>query len=86
MKYVGTGHSDMTKWEWGTNVQRDTLASHIGHKSRLAYMATAQNETTFRTKYNFLTVKYFYLENDSTLRSCTNERKSINNKISYNNI
>ena len=33
-KYVGTGHSDMTRWEWGTNIQRDTLASHIGHKSR----------------------------------------------------
>jgi splicing factor 3B subunit 5 len=55
-KYVGTGHSDMTKWEWACNIQRDSLASHIGHKSRLQYMAVAQNETVFRTKYNFLTV------------------------------
>ena len=53
-KYVGTGHSDMTRWEWGTNIQRDTLASHIGHKSRLLYMAVAQNESSFRTRINFL--------------------------------
>lgn len=55
-KYVGTGHSDMTKWDWGTNVQRDSLASHIGHKSRLTYMAVAQNESTFRTRLNFINV------------------------------
>jgi len=55
-KYVGTGHSDMTKWEWGTNIQRDTLASNVGHKSRLVYMAVAQNESIFRTKFNFITV------------------------------
>lgn len=53
-KFVGTGHSDMTRWEWGTNIQRDTLASHIGHKSRLLYMSVAQNETCFRTRINFL--------------------------------
>ena len=29
-KYVGTGHSDTTKWEWMTNQHRDTLASYIG--------------------------------------------------------
>ncbi len=65
-KYVGTGHSDMNKWEWGTNIQRDTLASHIGHKSRLAYMSTAQNESIARTRFNFISVSdyiiyYYYL-------------------------
>jgi splicing factor 3B subunit 5 len=58
-KYVGTGHSDMTKWEWGTNIQRDTLASHIGHKSRLLYMSVAQNQSVARTKFNFLNVSNF---------------------------
>ena len=29
-KYVGTGHSDTTKWEWLANQHRDTLASFIG--------------------------------------------------------
>lgn len=54
MKYIGSGHADLTKWEWGTNIQRDTLASHIGHKSRLLYLSVAQNETMARVKYNFL--------------------------------
>jgi splicing factor 3B subunit 5 len=63
-KYVGTGHSDLTKWEWGTNIQRDMLTSHIGHKSRLLYMAVAQNESIARTKLNFLTViNYFIIRN-----------------------
>jgi splicing factor 3B subunit 5 len=56
MKYIGTGHADLTKWEWGTNMQRDSLASHIGHYSRLAYMAIADNETIARMKYKFLMV------------------------------
>lgn len=58
-KYVGTGHSDMTKWDWSTNIQRDSLASHIGHKSRLIYMSVAQNEHNFRTRINFINVNIF---------------------------
>ena len=30
-KHVGTGHSDLTKFEWASNQHRDTLASHVGH-------------------------------------------------------
>jgi hypothetical protein len=41
-KYVGTGHSDMTKYEWATNQHRDTVASHLGHYDLLSYMAVAQ--------------------------------------------
>lgn len=41
-KYVGTGHSDMTKYEWATNQHRDTAASHLGHYDLLSYMAVAQ--------------------------------------------
>lgn len=55
-KYVGTGHSDISKWEWGCNIQRDSLASHIGHKSRLLYMSVALNEPVFKTRQKFLTV------------------------------
>lgn len=54
MKYVGTGSQDTTKWEWGTNIQRDSLASHIGHYSRLQYFAVAENETSVRLKNRFL--------------------------------
>ena len=30
-KFVGTGHSDMSKFEWASNQHRDTIASHIGN-------------------------------------------------------
>jgi splicing factor 3B subunit 5 len=54
MKYVGTGHADLSKWEWGTNMQRDSLASHIGHHSRLVYFSVAENQTISRMKYNMI--------------------------------
>ena len=36
-KYVGTGHVDMSKYEWASNVHRDSIASHVGHADRLLY-------------------------------------------------
>ncbi|KAJ1419884.1 splicing factor 3B subunit 5/RDS3 complex subunit 10 [Ochromonadaceae sp. CCMP2298] len=53
-KFVGTGHSDMTKWEWATNQHRDTLASHIGHYDILSYIAVAQNDSIGRVRYQLL--------------------------------
>jgi splicing factor 3B subunit 5 len=61
-KYVGTGHSDITRWDWGNNIQRDSLASHVGHKSRLLYMSVAMNQSTARTKYEFITVFVFIIK------------------------
>ncbi|KAL4475500.1 hypothetical protein ABPG72_013324 [Tetrahymena utriculariae] len=54
LKYVGTGTQETTKWEWGTNIQRDSLASHIGHHSRLQYFLVAENETSIRMKNRFI--------------------------------
>lgn len=71
MKYVGTGHADLTKWfiyftlhlylilffrEWGTNIQRDSLASHLGHHSRMAYFSAIENESYQRLKFKFINV------------------------------
>ncbi|AFZ79376.1 splicing factor 3B family member protein [Theileria equi strain WA] len=55
-KYQGTGHVDNTKWEWVLNIQRDTLASHAGHFTRLAYFAIVENEATARIKHRCLQV------------------------------
>jgi splicing factor 3B subunit 5 len=49
-KYVGTGHADMTKFEWALNIHRDSYASYIGHHPLLAYMALVQNEAIGRVK------------------------------------
>jgi len=53
-RYIGTGHADMTKYEFLTNQHRDTAASHIGHYDQLSYYAVAQNESIGRTRLNFL--------------------------------
>ena len=53
-KYVGTGDVDTTRWEFGTNIYRDTLASNIGHRNRLVYMSLSLNQTPFETKIHFL--------------------------------
>lgn len=43
-KYVGTGHSDVTKHEWSSNIHRDTYASYIGHPALLSYMSIGMGE------------------------------------------
>ena len=53
-RYVGTGHPDITKYEWIVNHHRDTLASHLGHADHLAYFATAEGETIGRIRYTML--------------------------------
>ncbi|XP_065065736.1 splicing factor 3B subunit 5-like [Rhopilema esculentum] len=51
-KYVGTGHSDTTKFEWLVNQQRDSVASYIGHNNLLEFFAIAENEAKARVKFN----------------------------------
>jgi splicing factor 3B subunit 5 len=53
-RYVGTGHADLSKYEWLTNQHRDTLSSHIAHYDQLSYYSVATNESIGRTKYEFL--------------------------------
>lgn len=53
-KYTGTGHADVTRWEWLTNQHRDTYASMIGHPDHLSFIALCDNETRARAKYNML--------------------------------
>lgn len=53
-KYVGTGGPDLTKFEWGVNIQRDTIASHLGHADILTYFAVAENESVERVRLNLL--------------------------------
>ncbi|KAI5245445.1 hypothetical protein E4T43_03146 [Aureobasidium subglaciale] len=45
-KFVGTGHADTTRFEWTSNIQRDSLASYVGHPPLLSYMTLAMGEGT----------------------------------------
>eukprot|EP00118_Oscarella_pearsei_P005241 m.23853 g.23853 ORF g.23853 m.23853 type:complete len:88 (+) comp28541_c0_seq2:1753-2016(+) len=53
-KYVGTGHSDTSRYEWIVNHHRDSLASYIGHDNLLSHIAVAENETKARVRFNLL--------------------------------
>ena len=51
---LGTGHADSTRWEWGSNIHRDTLASYIGHFDMLNHIALCENESKARVKFQLL--------------------------------
>ncbi|XP_057783511.1 uncharacterized protein At4g14342 isoform X1 [Salvia miltiorrhiza] len=59
-KYVGTGHADLTRFEWAVNIHRDSYASYVGHYPILAYFAVAENESIGRERYNFMQVCLLY--------------------------
>eukprot|EP00438_Fugacium_kawagutii_P018749 Skav204388 [mRNA] locus=scaffold2947:66806:67746:+ [translate_table: standard] len=40
--------------EQATNIHRDTMASHVGHYTRLAYFALCENEPVARVRFNCL--------------------------------
>lgn len=43
-RYIGTGHADTTKFEWTSNIMRDSYSSFIGHPPLLEYMAIGLGE------------------------------------------
>lgn len=51
-RYVGTAHSDLTKYDWLSNTHRDTNASIIGHPALLNYhaIATGRSRSEIRTE------------------------------------
>lgn len=49
-KYVGTGHADVTKFEYALNMKRDSYASYVGHFPQLCYFSVAENESIGRVK------------------------------------
>ncbi|KAL9599391.1 MAG: hypothetical protein Q9179_003582 [Wetmoreana sp. 5 TL-2023] len=53
-RYVGTGHADTTKFEWASNIHRDSLASYIGHPPLLAYMSLGMGEPREKVRAMFL--------------------------------
>ncbi|KAL8491053.1 hypothetical protein ACS0TY_022899 [Phlomoides rotata] len=68
-KYVGTGHADLTRFEWAVNIHRDSYASYIGHYPVLAYFAVAENESIGRERYNFMQQPRLGLLNQSSSSS-----------------
>eukprot|EP00190_Bangiopsis_sp_CCMP1999_P006407 CAMPEP_0198724792 /NCGR_PEP_ID=MMETSP1475-20131203/2214_1 /TAXON_ID= ORGANISM="Unidentified sp., Strain CCMP1999" /NCGR_SAMPLE_ID=MMETSP1475 /ASSEMBLY_ACC=CAM_ASM_001111 /LENGTH=90 /DNA_ID=CAMNT_0044486415 /DNA_START=71 /DNA_END=343 /DNA_ORIENTATION=+ len=57
-KYVGTGHPDTTKFEWGVNQQRDSISSYLGHPHMTQFFAIAEGTSVARTRMNLLDRMY----------------------------
>ncbi|KAF2788199.1 splicing factor 3B subunit 5/RDS3 complex subunit 10 [Melanomma pulvis-pyrius CBS 109.77] len=53
-RYIGTGNSDTTKFEWTSNIARDSLSSYIGHPPMLQYMSIGLGQSRERTRVQFL--------------------------------
>ncbi|KOS17592.1 Uncharacterized protein ESCO_003288 [Escovopsis weberi] len=53
-KYIGTGHPDISSWEWRTNIQRDTYSSIVGHRPLLSYIALAENEPLVKLRAQYI--------------------------------
>jgi len=53
-RYIGTGHADTTKFEWVSNVHRDTLATYVGHPPLLEYMSVATGEPMAKMRAKFI--------------------------------
>ncbi|MCJ1419198.1 hypothetical protein MMC32_005551 [Xylographa parallela] len=78
-RYVGTGHADTTKFEWTSNIHRDSYASYVGHPPLLEYMAIGMGESKEKVRAMMIEVRTSHshitpstasftrlLENDST--------------------
>ncbi|KAF2264915.1 splicing factor 3B subunit 5/RDS3 complex subunit 10 [Lojkania enalia] len=53
-RYVGTGHADTTKFEWTSNIARDSLSSYIGHPPMLQYMSIGLGQPKEKTRIMLL--------------------------------
>lgn len=72
-KFVGTGHSDMSKFEWASNQHRDTIASHIGRFNVYAAVEAIIVQHEFSFIYLYI-VAHMCVGNDGTTSS---ERQSV---------
>ncbi|KAF2834483.1 splicing factor 3B subunit 10 SF3b10 [Patellaria atrata CBS 101060] len=53
-RYIGTTHPDTTKFEWTSNIMRDSYASYVGHQPLLHYMAIGYGEPKEKIRAFFL--------------------------------
>jgi len=49
-RYIGTGHADTTKFEWTSNIMRDSYSSFVGHPPLLSYMSLGLGQSREETR------------------------------------
>lgn len=53
-RYIGIGSADTNKFEWMSNMQRDSMASYIGHPPLLQYMSIGLGQSREVTRVQIL--------------------------------
>jgi splicing factor 3B subunit 5 len=53
-RFIGIGSADTNKFEWMSNMQRDSLASYVGHPSLLQYMSIGLGQPREVTRVQLL--------------------------------
>ncbi|CDO57111.1 similar to Saccharomyces cerevisiae YNL138W-A YSF3 Component of the SF3b subcomplex of the U2 snRNP (Partial), partial [Geotrichum candidum] len=53
-RYIGVGTPDTTRYEWQTNVHRDTYTSFVGHPALLEYLSIGLGEPQAVVKTQFI--------------------------------
>jgi splicing factor 3B subunit 5 len=53
-RFIGIGSADTNKFEWMSNMQRDSLASYIGHPPLLQYMSIGLGQPREVTRVQLL--------------------------------
>jgi splicing factor 3B subunit 5 len=53
-RYIGIGSADTSKFEWMSNMQRDSMASYIGHPPLLQYMSIGLGQSREVTRVQLL--------------------------------
>ena len=66
-RYIGTGHADTTKFEWTSNIHRDSYASYIGHPPLLEYIAVGMGEPRERVRAMCIEVSFTVILVDGSL-------------------
>jgi splicing factor 3B subunit 5 len=78
LKYVGTGHADISKYDWALHHHRDSYASYIAHNHLLDYFSIAHNQPRQRVRFNMLNKMYKPCGNDPNV--------NVNNSADNSNI
>jgi len=53
-RFIGVGSADTNKHEWTSNMQRDSLASYVGHPPLLQYMSIGLGQPREKTRVQLL--------------------------------
>jgi len=59
-KYVGTGHPDISRHDWCTNMARDSIATYLGHASLVDLFASVEDFLYKEPIFSFLFFSFHF--------------------------